>query len=743
MKGGQKLQIFLKNYLSLKNFWPNSDSGKDPIKDINKDQLKKQYSSYQRKQNQNRKTKSDNQTAILKNNIPITLLCIATGIGLYFNLPGEGNSKVCALLIVTLLFLGGLSQNYRYVNNLIIGALIIIIGYSLALYRTHTSTTPLLSQTLKSFDVVMMVEENQPLQKSRIRYTGKLLSLSKLSKNKIPKRVRIRTTDQGPRFKYGDLLCMRAMLARPKGPIRAGGYDFGFALWFKQIGATGFNISPLRLCPYNQDRIEHQSSISQLIANIRSFIGNKIDNGLNEPERAMARALILGDRGRVNRDDLEAMRKAGLGHLLAISGLHMAVFGGTLFILIRALLALFPIFSQNHPIKKYAALSALIGSFVYFLISGQSIPTQRAVLMISVLFTAIMIERTALTLRNVAVAALIILFLKPESLMSAGFQMSFAAVTALIVTYQMLRDFEPLKNLKHTPSSSWLKPFYYLGGIWITSIIATIATAPFAIYHFQNVSYMGPVGNMLAIPVFSLLLMPSALISLILMPFGLEALAFIPLKYSIQILLSTAHWTASFYPATITFGAISLSTVLIMMAGLVLVFFTNRPVNLIGAMLIIIAPISTLKQEKPDIYIGATAELIALRGEDQKLYAPTGRKGTFVLKNWLKADGDTRTINYVRNSQYLLCDDSACTGKTSNLRVTLIKSIAALEEACQTADILIYRFSITRKCKNPKLILSKKELTNSGTLSIYIKDGKMEIISANQFRKNRIWSAYR
>ena len=97
----------------------------------------------------------------------------------------------------------------------------------------------------------------------------------------------------------------------------------------------------------------------------------------------------------------------------------------------------------------------------------------------------------------------------------------------------------------------------------------------------------------------------------------------------------------------------------------------------------------------------------------------------------------------MRNNKYLLCDDTACSGKTAGLRVTLIKSIAALEDACETADILIYKFAITRKCKKPKLTLTKRDLTNSGALSIYIKDKKMEIITANGFRKNRIWSSYR
>lgn len=724
MKGGQKILNNLKQNLPFKNIW----------------QL--QYlRELERKKSRFKNT--ENQTTLIKNNSPVTLLLISIGICLYFNLPIEGNAKICAMSLVILLGASILTRSYQKLNNVFLVTLIILLGYSLALYRTHTSATPLLSKSFKPYQVVMMVEENQPLQKNRIRYTGKVISLSKLDRQKTPKRIRIRTTDQGPRFQYGDLICMKAMLARPKGPIRAGGYDFGLALWFKKIGGTGFNISPLKLCPYQNNHIKHHSSLDQIIANIRSFIGSKIDNGLNEPERAMARALILGDRGRVNKEDLEAMRKAGLGHLLAISGLHMAVFGGTLFILLRALMALFPIFSQNHPIKKYAAFGALIGSFAYFLISGQSIPTQRAVLMISVLFTAIMIERTALTLRNVAVAALIILILRPESLMSAGFQMSFAAVTALIISYNFLREYEPFQNLNNGQRASWLKPFYYLGGIWFTSIIAAIATAPFAIYHFHNISYMGPIGNMLAIPIFSLLLMPSALISLILMPFGLETIAFIPLKYSISLLLSTAHWTASFDPAVITTGAINFSSVLIMMVGLILIFFTNKPLNYLGIVLLSLAPISAAQYKKPDLYIGASAEIIALRGDDQKLYAPTGRKGTFILNNWLKADADTRSLNFVRNNKYLLCDDTACSGKTAGLRVTLIKSIAALEDACETADILIYKFAITRKCKKPKLTLTKRDLTNSGALSIYIKDKKMEIITANGFRKNRIWSSYR
>ena len=311
------------------------------------------------KRRPDKKPKMPPLETMVSDNFPKILVLFAIGIGIYFNLPGEPTSQSTAILVVLLLLGAVLTLKYHRANNVILASLIISLGFAAALYRTHSIATPLLTKSFKPYNISFMVETNEPLQTNRIRYTGKVLSLSKTSKNKTPIRVRIRTTDQGPRFQYGDILCAKVMLSRPKGPLRAGGYDFGRALWYQQIGATGFNISPLILCPQEGARV-HQSLGDQLIANIRTFIGNKIDNGLADPEnaqeRALARALILGDRGRVKKQDLEAMRKAGLGHLLAISGLHMAVFAGTLFFAIRAIFAFFPLFAQNHPIKKYAAL---------------------------------------------------------------------------------------------------------------------------------------------------------------------------------------------------------------------------------------------------------------------------------------------------------------------------------------------------------------------------------------------------
>lgn len=685
--------------------------------------------------------KSIQTNSSLLKNMPWSILFLATGIGIYFNLPFEGNK----IYLITLLLAGLISwlhtQAKQTTNTFLSALLIILFGYSAAYYRTLSSYTPLLPQQLKSYNFQIRVLKSEPLQRNQIRYTGKVIKLSKRAINNTPVNIRIRTADQGPRFTYGEYICGRALLARPKGPLRPGGYDFGQALWYQQIGGTGFSISEIKKC--NQPKSAKHSSankfipINAMIASLRNSIGIILDSNLKEPNRSLARAIILGDRGRIEKQDLVALRNAGLGHLLAISGLHMAVFAGTLFFIFRSIMALFPNFTQKHPIKKYAAAIALVGGTLYFLISGQSIPTQRAYLMIIVIFTAIMIERPALTIRNVILAATIILILRPESLLSPGFQMSFAAVTALVVTYQVNLRYQPLEALYNI---SFLKPFYYILGIWLTSIVATLATAPFAIYHFHNISYMGPVGNMLAIPVFTFLVMPFAVLSLMLMPLGFEQIGLKPLTYAIEILLKSAHWTSSFEPAIIQIGEITIRSVLLFTIAAMLLFFAEKKMKYLSLPLFLLAISIALPKQKPALYVSENGDLIAIRGADNHIYASSGRKGGFILQNWLKADGDSNKPSDVRNSSYLICDDSACAGTVADKKVSLIRTIDVLAEECDQADILIYNQKINRPCKTPTLILTKSELSRDGTHAIYIKNDHVRIEKANSFRQKRLWS---
>ncbi len=244
------------------------------------------------------------------------------------------------------------------------------------------------------------------------------------------------------------------------------------------------------------------------------------------------------------------MRASGLGHVLSISGLHMALVAGSVFWLIRALLALSPRLALTRPIKKWAAAGALAAATFYLTISGSNVATQRSYVMLAVILCAVMIDRRAITLRNVAIAALIVLILEPESLLTASFQMSFAATLALVAGYEALRDRADrtlsLANLADRGLAGRL--WFSAHGLFLTSLIAALATTPFAIYHFQRAAPLALLANLAAMPVVGLLVMPAALFAVILMPLGLESLALVPMSWGIDWFVRVgevvAEWSA-------------------------------------------------------------------------------------------------------------------------------------------------------------------------------------------------------
>lgn len=258
---------------------------------------------------------------------------------------------------------------------------------------------------------------------------------------------------------------------------------------------------------------------------MRQNISHRLKSHLPGEKGGLAAALIVGDRAAISKPTLAILRDAGLAHLLAISGLHMVLFAGTIFWIIRALLAMNATLVLHWPVKKWAAGGALAGAVFYLLISGATIATQRAFIMISIMFLAIMLDRPAITLRNIAIAAVIILIINPVSLLSISFQMSFAATTILVAFYEWYRSVEvfPVYPSTSAAMQSLYKVLFYLTGIALTTLIAGLATSPFAAYYFQRIAVFSLLTNVLALPIVGLLVMPAGLVALLFMPLGMEA----------------------------------------------------------------------------------------------------------------------------------------------------------------------------------------------------------------------------
>ncbi|MEM9180361.1 MAG: ComEC/Rec2 family competence protein, partial [Pseudomonadota bacterium] len=254
-----------------------------------------------------------------------------------------------------------------------------------------------------------------------------------------------------------------------------------------------------------------------------------------------AAALASGDRSFMPQSDQEALRASGLAHLLAISGLHMGIVGGLVFLFVWRGLALVEPIALRVSVKKPAAMTALIACAVYLVISGASVSTQRAFIMSAVLFGAVLFDRTALSLRSLSIAMIAILALAPWSVLTPGFQMSFAATGALIATYEGWQHLQRKRGLvRRRGVSFWLK------SLVVTSTVSSFATMPFAMYHFDRVAGLGIFANLFAMPIISMVSAPLAALALLLAPLGGDGLALRLFGLSLEAVLNIAHIFAGF-----------------------------------------------------------------------------------------------------------------------------------------------------------------------------------------------------
>lgn len=348
-----------------------------------------------------------------------------------------------------------------------------------------------------------------------------------LAPEQQPHRVRLSLRTRGVAPVPGLAVRVRAVLMPPPEPAAPGAYDFARALYFKGIGVVGYAVGGLEV---RESAAPSSSVVAERIAAIRLGVASRIvaamidenDQDIDDQAAQVAVALLTGLRGRLSDETLSALRDAGLAHLLAISGLHLGLIAGILFFTVRLLLALNEPVALRYPIKKWAAIAALIGAFGYLLLTGATIPTQRAYIMVSLILFAVLIDREAVSMRPVAWAAVVVLVFRPESLLGASFQLSFAAVTALVAFYEWLRARSTFRS-KPSLGARWV--MLYFAAVMATTIVASLATAPFAAYLFNRVAVAGLIANLIAVPPTALWIMPWGLAAMVLMPFGLEALA--------------------------------------------------------------------------------------------------------------------------------------------------------------------------------------------------------------------------
>ncbi len=428
-------------------------------------------------------------------------VALALGVALYFWLPAEPSLWFVPLWLGLALGLVGLGRRRPGLLLLGIAATTMAAGFAAAVLRSHQVAAPVIERRLGPVGLSARVAEVEPRNGS-LRLTLAEPQIERLTATETPAKVRVVVRGSDVMVRPGDWIRTRAILLPPPPPAAPGAFDFARQTYFRGLGAVGFTVGKLQVEAAPADR---ERSFMTSVAALRHNVVERVGRVLKDRSGAIAAALMTGHRGAIGEAELDAMRDAGLAHLLAISGLHVGLIAAVIFFAVRALLATSVWLTLRQPIKKWAAAVTICGAFAYLMMAGATIPTQRAFLMTSLVLTAVLLDRLAFSMGLVAWAAVIILLISPEALLGASFQMSFAAVVALIATFEVSRQgLVEWRGRQGRWGRGWRWPLIYLGGIALTTLVAGLATAPFALIIFNRVVSYGLVANLLAVPVMAL-----------------------------------------------------------------------------------------------------------------------------------------------------------------------------------------------------------------------------------------------
>ncbi len=653
---------------------------------------------------------------------------------IYFAAEREPSLLFAGVVAVTMIGAAWLARRRIIAGPALMGIAALVAGFALAAARTSAVENTALAKPVRA-EVIGTVDRVE----RRPRGYRLWITVERMTGNidELPKRMRIVVARKGSEPPIGALVKLKGLWRPPPGPVRPGGYDWAREAYFMKIGGVGVADGPPDIVnPAPQKSLERwwQAAISDT----RSNIADRITSVIPGATGAIAVSLVVGERGPIPEAINEAMRISGLTHVLSISGLHMALFAGAIFWAVRILLASIGPVALRHAIKKWSAVAAAFAAYGYLLLSGADVAAQRSFLMALVSFVAIACNRVAISARSIALAALALLLLKPEVVQSISFQMSFAAVLALVALYEMWRERPPSAEI----SSSKIKRFILvsLGGMIVTTIVAGLATAPFGAYYFQRTGIYSVLANLLALPIVGAIIMPAAVAGLALLPFGLDAPAWILMGWGIDGMTAVARHVAHLPYAAWHSHAFGPAAFTLMVFALTWVCLWRTVLRWLAVVPLTIGLAVAGTTEPPDVYIEPEGRAMAVRHTDGRLRIAGIRFARFAADSWLSADGDERRNTDRSVSSDVLCDRFACRLTLPNGRAaTLAWTYHALNRDCGRSALIVTRLVAPPGCRSTATVVDAKDLAERGAISLKLRDGKFEMQSVRQPREERPW----
>lgn len=528
----------------------------------------------------------------------------------------------------------------------------------------------------------------------------------------------------------GAIVRLRARLSPPAPPLVPGGYDFARRAWFDGLAATGSAIGPVSVL----EPALRQGGLASLQRSLAGHVRERVTGS----EGAIAAAFASGDRGSITEADDVAMRDSGLTHLLSISGVHVSAVIAAAYFLMAKLLALWPWFALRFRIPLVAAGAAAMAGIGYTLLTGAEVPTVRSCIGALLVLAALAIGREPLSIRMLAVAAFAVLLLWPEALIGPSFQMSFAAVLAIVA----LHESRPVKAFLAPREEWWLsRQGRRLVMLVVTGLVIEAALTPIVLFHFHRAGLYGAFANVVAIPLVTLVSMPAIALGLLLDMGGLGAPAWWVAEQSLSALLGIAHWTAGQPGAVKLMPQIGRGTFALFVAGGLWLALWHGRVRLAGLVPVFAGAFALLITPTPDILVTSDGRQVGIAGEGDRLLVLRDSRSDYVLDNLLETSGLSGEPVPLSSWPNARCSRDFC---VSTLRregqdwtVLLARSRERIEEralasACEKSDIVIADRWLPASCRPRWLKADRRYLDEKGGLAIYLADERIETVAATQ-----------
>jgi competence protein ComEC len=542
----------------------------------------------------------------------------------------------------------------------------------------------------------------------------------------------------------GEPIRLLAVINAPPQPASPGAYDFARDAFFSSVGGVGFALGPVSTWP-TMAQAPWRLRLTMRINAARWTLTRRIIDSLGYRAGGLAAAMTTGHEAFIPRQQTDDLRAAGLAHIISISGVHMAIVGGFAFAAIRLGIAAWPWLALRVPGKKVAAAVGLAAVGGYLVLSGAPPPAERAAITATIAFGAILVDRQAISLHALALAAMAVLLLQPEAIVAPGFQMSFAATAALVALAEVWP--RPVREI-NTP---W--PVRMVQGLWTwtlagaaVSLVAGLATGPFAMQDFNRVSTWGLICNLLTEPISTFLMMPGLALGALATPFHLEGPPLAVAGFAIELMNRVAHAAANAPYAQFTVASGPAWTLPASFIGILWLCLWKGPLRLLGlplALAVSLAP----KPTPPDAWVNADGSAVAVRaGHQAILFRPDVK--LFAAELWARRRGlDPQETAAPRDAAFD-CDHWSCRPLAmAPVRISSAWNLkrplkpGRLEALCDGAEVVVLRNDFRPENCPARLVLTGEDFARGGSAELYrLGEGHWRVVWAQDLRGRRPWT---